>query len=866
MEGVTTIGSYAFYQHTVIAEVALPNTLITILSYAFQGCSQLASVYIPDGVTVIESRAFYSCTQLTEVHIPANVTTIGYRAFYNCYQLSEVYIAARAVSIGTDAFSSYYVKQIFCYEGSDAVTYAESKGISYCAAPTGETLGHVYGDWYRENDPTCTKTGNDRHDCARCDHYETRTVAAYGHDYQAVVTAPTCVEQGYTTHTCSRCGDSYVDTYTERTHHYANGVCSVCGVADGAMAEGQCGSTMFWSFYEDGKLVIYGKGAMYSFGSSSQPWYAYKEQITSVEIMEGITSVGQYAFYNHTALTEVVLPNTLISVLYGVFQYCSQLTSVSIPDNVTSIGSYAFYGCQSLTELHIPANVTTIGIYAFYDCYQLSEVYISANVVSIDTYAFSSSYVKKLFCYEESAAVTYAQNRGISYCAAPTGENLGHVYGDWYRENDPTCTKTGNDRHDCVRCDHYETSTVAAYGHDYQAVVTAPTCVEQGYTTHTCSRCSDYYVDTYTNRIDHKYTDAVCDVCGAADGALAEGQCGENLFWRYYEDGKLVIYGKGEMYNFTSAEQPWMDYKDQIITAELLYGATTIGQYAFYDHNGLRSVITPDTLRSIKERAFEECNNLEYIELNEGLEHLGWAAFWWCQRMTAIDIPDTVTRIEGFCFAGCYVLSSVRLPQQMTQLDSYAFFACYGLEDVYIPENLTFIGDNAFGNCNLSSVRIPQNVTSIQSSAFATSVLIFCYEDSAALEYAQTMGNPYCVAPSDDELGHAHTYVDNGDDTHHVVCDSCGMVLREYVAHEFVDGECACGAEQPGGLLGDLDLDGDVDAYDLTLLARHVGGIALLTDETALSNADVDGDGDVDAYDLTIHARYVGGIITDWET
>ena len=69
--------------------------------------------------------------------------------------------------------------------------------------------------------------------------------------------------------------------------------------------------------------------------------------------------------------------------------------------------------------------------------------------------------------------------------------------------------------------------------------------------------------------------------------------------------------------------------------------------------------------------------------------------------------------------------------------------------------------------------------------------------------------------------------------------------------------------EEPG-LLGDLDEDGDVDAYDLTLLARYVGGIDLLTGQ-ALLNADVDGDGDVDAYDLTKHARFVGGIITNWD-
>ena len=100
--------------------------------------------------------------------------------------------------------------------------------------------------------------------------------------------------------------------------------------------------------------------------------------------------------------------------------------------------------------------------------------------------------------------------------------------------------------------------------------------------------------------------------------------------------------------------------------------------------------------------------------------------------------------------------------------------------------------------------------------------------------YTCSCGDHY-VADYTEATGHAD---ENGDHW----CDECGISM----------------------LKGDLDLDGDVDASDLTLLARHVGRIETLTGQ-ALLNADVNGDGNVDSEDLTMHARYVAKIITTWE-
>ena len=99
----------------------------------------------------------------------------------------------------------------------------EGKHCSVCgkvlvAQQTVEATGHTFGKWYETKTPTCTAKGEEKRECANCDHFETRTVDKIAHTYTTVVTKPTCTKQGYTTHTCI-CGDSYVDTYIEAAGH-----------------------------------------------------------------------------------------------------------------------------------------------------------------------------------------------------------------------------------------------------------------------------------------------------------------------------------------------------------------------------------------------------------------------------------------------------------------------------------------------------------------------------------------------------------------------------------------------------------------------------------------------------------------------
>ena len=80
-----------------------------------------------------------------------------------------------------------------------------------------------------------------------------------------------------------------------------------------------------------------------------------------ITISDGVTSIGDYEFYNRSSLTSVTIPDSVMSIGEGAFFGCRLLTSVIIPDSVTEIGEEAFSGCSSLTSVTIPDSVTSIG-------------------------------------------------------------------------------------------------------------------------------------------------------------------------------------------------------------------------------------------------------------------------------------------------------------------------------------------------------------------------------------------------------------------------------------------------------------------------------------------------------------------------
>ena len=158
------------------------------------------------------------------------------------------------------------------------------------------------------------------------------------------------------------------------------------------------GSGVTWQLTENTddpstyKLTIRGSGAMEDYlMSSHQPWRSFRDQITSVVVSPGVTSIGNLAFTRFSKLIHVDIADSVVSIGEQAFSDCSSLTDIKIPQSVTYIGVKAFGSCTKLSSITLSTNnITSIRLYTFSGCSELSSIVIPDGVTSIQLGAFSN--------------------------------------------------------------------------------------------------------------------------------------------------------------------------------------------------------------------------------------------------------------------------------------------------------------------------------------------------------------------------------------------------------------------------------------------------------------------------------------------
>ena len=706
--GVTSIGVEAFGGCSGLTAVTIPASVTSIGERAFSGCTSLESINIPVGVTSIGSNAFVNCTSLTTVTFATGspLTSIPADAFYQCTSLESINIPAGVTSIGKSAFYKCTgVTSITVEDGNTIydsrnncnaiIETASNKLIVGCRntviPATVTSIGEgafQFCTGLTSIDIPATVTSIEDDAFSSCSGLTSITIPAgvtsIGNSAFYECTGLTSINIPASVNSidnsafadCTSLSDVYVNwtdlsgvaTYFTVFNYIASPATLHVPYGTKAMYEsakpwnsfttivemnpsGQCGDNLIWEYNPTTfALTITGSGAMYDYTYDTQPWKDYRSNITSVSLPDGLTHIGNFAFYYCTLLPSITIPSSVTSIGNYAFLYCVSLPSVTLPTGLTSIGEHAF-SHSGLTSITIPSSVTSIEVWAFDECASLSSVAFADNsqLTSIGEKAF---YGTALTSVTIPGSVTSLGVRAFAGCSG-----LADVTVNWADLSGLSVSNYAFQNIASPANLHVPDGTYAAYAS------TAP--------------WSSF------NIIDPN-----------------GGTCGESLYWAFNPStGALTISGTGAMEDYTaSSPAPWYSHIGDISSVVLPEGLTHIGQYAFKNFL-VTSFTIPATVTSIGDYAFFSCNALTSIDIPNGVKTIGNYAFDTCEYLSSISIPSSVTTIGESAFKGCLSITSITIPSGVTSIENSTFSYCTTLSSVTIPASVTGIGNNAFEIC-----------------------------------------------------------------------------------------------------------------------------------------------------------------------
>lgn len=501
---------------------------------------------------------------------------------------------------------------------------------------------------------------------------------------------------------------------------------------------GTCGENLTWTLdTETGELVISGEGEMWNYEWYNCPWWSYQDDIKAVVVSNGVTTIGDYAFYECSGITSAKIPDHVTRIGAYAFSGCN-LTSVIIPSSVekitssfihcdsiinftvdrenqyfssdeygvlfnkdktmlieypagnarekyeipkgvTRIGYYAFFGSASLTDITIPDGVTEIDFGAFYKCISLTDITIPDSATEVGEHAFS--YCENLTKVAIGNGVKNIYRRAFAFCGNLVDVTFGDSVTTIGEEAFQSCKSIRN--------------------------ITMPNSVTEvgrfafGY-------CINLEAVTLSNRLS---------------------TIGEYVF--------------GECISLTSVEIP--------------NGIALISEAMFAYCENLKTVVIPESVTVIGDRAFQGCSRLTNMTIPNSVETIGESAFCLCGDITSVNIPDSVTEIGTNAFVFCDSLISFtvdsdnqyfssddygvlfnkdkteliccpnaapitdyKIPVSVTSIGVSAFRSCNSLTNIIIGNSVITIGERAFSDCaGLVDITIPDSVKSIEHGAFA---------------------------------------------------------------------------------------------------------------------------------------------------
>ena len=420
-DGVTSVPDYTFYNCANLVSVTVPDSVTSIGISAFNNCANLTSVVLADSVVSIGSYAFNNCAKITSITIPDSVTKLGGYAFYGCSDIKSVVIGKGLTSIGDYTFYNCTSLNKIYWNAKSVADFTSSSNVFYNAGAYGTGIEVVFDDTV-EKIPAYLFYASSKPNVVKVTIGENATdIGGYAFYNCAGINSIT-IPDGVTS-----IGDSaFSGCSSLKSVTIGTGVNSI-----GINAFKDCTSL-------NGVYVSdIAKWCSISFGNSySNPLqYAYTiylngEVVIDLVVPDGVTVIGDYAFYNCTNLSSIIVPDSVNNIGKYAFYNCRGLASITIPEGVPSIGDYTFYYCTSLASVNIPDSVTSIGEGAFYGCIELVSVTIPENLKSIGGKAFYSCLGLEELYWNAINISSLTTSSDVFYRVGRSGTGMKVVFGD----------------------------------------------------------------------------------------------------------------------------------------------------------------------------------------------------------------------------------------------------------------------------------------------------------------------------------------------------------------------------------------------------------------------------------------------------
>ncbi|MBR4991013.1 MAG: leucine-rich repeat protein [Oscillospiraceae bacterium] len=549
-------------------------------------------------------------------------------------------------------------------------------------------------------------------------------------------------------------------------------ICSMVPMSVSAVTvivSGTCGKNLRWQLDEDGLLTISGTGAMtdfdfYDYEKDAAPWAAYSDQIETVFVSNGVTSIGEDAFWYCENLKSIEFSNSVVSLGNYAVYGCNMLTSVRIGNGLTAIGTAVFDCCDNLRVIEIdpqnpnyctdessviydaekitvvraptglsgqyiiPDTVTHIAADAFMHCEKLTEIVMQEGIVSIGSGAFVGC--TSLTTVEIPNGVTQIESSAFSGCNFDTitipntvtairryafflCENITDVFysgtkSEWsaievYRDN------AGLTQAPFI---HYSTSDAKDHWKS--------TKVSCGGIVYICERCDCGYMrdengeqikdqhvfDREVATVEYIKTPATCTTPAVYYKSCECGAKGEETFAGVDVNPRGHLFIDGECFR--------CDIIGGNCGENLKWSLDSIGVLTIWGTGALESYFTNNEAPWSGRK-----DSVVQLVVDMGVTTIGSSAFSGCGNLINASLPDGISRIGNSAFYNCNSLEEISIPSSVTYIGSATFQGCSSLTSITIPNGITEIGGNLFAGCSsLTNIFIPESVTTIKSGAF----------------------------------------------------------------------------------------------------------------------------------------------------